>query len=98
MARKFKIPAIPQTTQKNIRFPNDVIDHFLSAFIAEINVEIGHTDPFRVQKPFKEELVADRVDSCNPDTVSAEASRPGAPPRPHRNAAAFGVMDKIEDD
>ena len=26
MARKFKIPAIPQTTQKNIRFPNDVIE------------------------------------------------------------------------
>mgnify|MGYP006922147967 CR=1 FL=1 len=26
MARKFKIPAIPQTTPKNIRFPNDVID------------------------------------------------------------------------
>ncbi len=26
MARKFKIPAIPQTTPKNIRFPNDVIE------------------------------------------------------------------------
>lgn len=26
MARKFKIPATPQTTPKNIRFPNDIID------------------------------------------------------------------------
>lgn len=26
MARKFKIPAIPKSTQKNIRFPNDVIE------------------------------------------------------------------------
>lgn len=26
MAKKFKIPAIPQTTPKNIRFPNDVIE------------------------------------------------------------------------
>ena len=26
MARKFKIPAVPQTTPKNIRFPNDVIE------------------------------------------------------------------------
>ena len=26
MARKFKIPAIPKTTQKNVRFPNDVIE------------------------------------------------------------------------
>lgn len=26
MERKFKIPAIPKSTQKNIRFPNDVIE------------------------------------------------------------------------
>lgn len=26
MARKFKVPVIPATTQKNIRFPNDVIE------------------------------------------------------------------------
>jgi len=26
MARKFKIPAIPPTTPKNVRFPNDVIE------------------------------------------------------------------------
>lgn len=24
--RKFKLPAIPQTTSKTVRFPNDVID------------------------------------------------------------------------
>ncbi len=26
MARKFKLPAVPKTTPKNIRFPNDVIE------------------------------------------------------------------------
>lgn len=26
MGRKFKIPSIPQTTSKGIRFPNDVIE------------------------------------------------------------------------
>ncbi len=26
MARKFKIPAVPKTTPKNIRFPNEVIE------------------------------------------------------------------------
>ncbi len=31
MARKFKIPAIPQTTPKNIRFPNDVIEEVENA-------------------------------------------------------------------
>lgn len=36
MSRKFKIPAIPQTTQKNIRFPNDVIE--------EVELAIRGTD------------------------------------------------------
>ncbi|MCI8913563.1 MAG: hypothetical protein HFF38_05470 [Lawsonibacter sp.] len=26
MAKKFKVPVIPGTTQKNIRFPNDMIE------------------------------------------------------------------------
>lgn len=26
MARKFKLPAVPRSTQKSIRFPNDMIE------------------------------------------------------------------------
>ncbi len=26
MRRKFKLPNVPGTTQKNVRFPNDIID------------------------------------------------------------------------
>ncbi|MGN0462133.1 MAG: YlcI/YnfO family protein [Ruminococcus sp.] len=33
MMRKFKIPQIPQTTSKSIRFPNDVIDEVESALV-----------------------------------------------------------------
>lgn len=29
--KKFKLPAIPQTTQKSIRFPNEVIDQVEAA-------------------------------------------------------------------
>lgn len=31
--RKFKIPKIPQTTSKSIRFPNDVIEDVENALI-----------------------------------------------------------------
>lgn len=31
--RKFKIPKIPETTSKSIRFPNDVIDEVESALV-----------------------------------------------------------------
>ena len=26
MAKKFKLPAVPKTTQKNVRFPNNIIE------------------------------------------------------------------------
>lgn len=26
MTKKFKLPAVPKTTQKNVRFPNDIIE------------------------------------------------------------------------
>ena len=45
MAKKFKLPAVPKTTQKNVRFPNDIIeqveeairgtDFTFSAFVIE---------------------------------------------------------------
>ena len=31
--KKFKIPKIPQTTNKSIRFPNDVIDEVEAALV-----------------------------------------------------------------
>ena len=31
--KKFKIPQIPQTTNKSIRFPNDVIDEVESVLV-----------------------------------------------------------------
>lgn len=51
--KKFKIPQIPQTTSKSIRFPNDVIDEVesvlvgtdctFSAFVVEaVRVALGN--------------------------------------------------------
>lgn len=31
MDRKFKLPAVPGTTQKNVRFPNDIIEEVENA-------------------------------------------------------------------
>ena len=31
MARKFKLPAVPKTTQKNVRFTNDIIEQVEAA-------------------------------------------------------------------
>ena len=33
--RKFKIPVIPQTTNKSIRFPNDIIEEVENAIVGK---------------------------------------------------------------
>ena len=33
----------------------DVVDHFLTAFVTEIHVDIGHGNALGIQEPFKEE-------------------------------------------
>ena len=48
--KNFKIPSIPQTTNKCIRFPNDVIEDVENAFVIEAvkvalsNLEEGNDD------------------------------------------------------
>ena len=38
--KKFKIPQIPQTTSKSIRFPNDVIDEVESVVVEAVRVAL----------------------------------------------------------
>ena len=75
----------------------DIVDDFLPAFIAEIHVKIRHGNTLRVQKAFEDQVVADRVDIGDADTVGREAPRTRTAPGPDRNAPAFGVVDKIID-
>ena len=38
-------------------FTGNVIDNPATIFIAEIHINIGHGDTFRIQKPFKKQIV-----------------------------------------
>ncbi len=40
MAKKFKLPAVPKTSQKNIRFPNQIIEE-VEAAIRGTNVSFS---------------------------------------------------------
>ena len=77
--------------------PVDIVDDFLTAFVAEIHVEIRHTDAFRVQKPLEDQVVPDGVNVRNADAVSRDAARTGATTRADRDALTFGVVDVIKD-
>ena len=59
----------------------DVVDHFLAALVAEVHVEIGHTDTFRVQKALKDQVIADGVNVSDTHTVCCDTARTGATAR-----------------
>src|SRR5699024_9876636 len=49
--------------------PVDVVDDLLAALVAEVHVEVGHTDPLGVQKALEDQVVADGVDVGDADAV-----------------------------
>ena len=76
----------------------DVVDDLLPPLVAEIHVEIGHTDAFGVQKALENQVVADGVDVGDADAVGRDAACAGATARAHRHALTLGVVDVIPDD
>ena len=59
-------------------FRRYIVYDLLPADIAEIHVEIRHTDSFRIQKALKEKIVSQRIDRRYAESVSANAAYAGA--------------------
>ena len=76
----------------------DIVDDFLSAFVAEVHIKIGHADTFRVQKALEDQVVADGVDIGNADAVGRNAACAGTTARAHRNALTLGIVDIVPHD
>jgi hypothetical protein len=66
-------------------FLDHVIDDFLPAFEAEVNIDIRHGYPFRVQETLKEQIIAHRIDISDLQTVGNDTSRCGTSSRILRN-------------
>ena len=73
--KKFKIPKIPQTTNKSIRFPNDVIDEVeaalvgtdctFSAFVVDaVRVALDNLKEEEEQQQILPVLYIKNIDSC----------------------------------
>ena len=76
-------------------FAVDVVDDLLSALVAEVHVEIRHTDAFGVQKALEDQVIADGVDIRDANTVGGNTARAGAASRPHRDALTFCKIDVV---
>jgi len=53
----------------------DVLDHLASAFEAEVDVDVGHRNPFGIEEPLEEQVETERIDVCDPEGVRNH--RPG---------------------
>ena len=73
----------------------DIVDDLLPPADAEVDVNIRHGNAVRIEKAFKQQAVAQRIDACDADTVRRKASCAGAAPRSNRDANRFCVIDKI---
>ena len=78
--------------------PGYVVDDLLAPPDAEININIGHSHPLRIQKPFEDQAVLDGVYICNPQTVGHHRPGPGPAARTHRDAVLLGVANEVGHD
>ena len=79
-------------------FVLDVVDDLAAPALAEVDVDIGHADPLRVQEALEIQAVLDGVHRRDVQAVGRDAPRRRAAPRPHRDALALGIGDKIRRD
>ena len=76
-------------------FAHDIIDNLLSALKAEVDINIRHRHPLRIQETLKEQLVTDGIDIGDPQAVGHNTACCGTASRPHHNIMGFCKMDKI---
>ena len=76
----------------------DVLNDLLPPADAEVDVDVRHGDPLRVQKPFEVEGVFHGIHVGDIHAVGHHGAGGGAPAGAHRDAPALGVADEVGDD
>ena len=82
----------------NLVFPvffNHIVNDFLTPLIAEVNINIRHADPLRIQKPLKNQIIADRINIRDFQHIGHNAPGSRSSPRTHHNFILLRVIDKI---
>src|SRR5882757_9725370 len=72
-----------------------VLDHTVTAIHAEVDVEVGHGDAFRIQEALEQQVVIDRIQICDAEAVGYERTRTRAASGPHGYAILAGPADEV---
>ena len=76
-------------------FCRDVVDDLLPALIAEVDIEVGHGDPFRIQEPLEYQVVLDRVDIGDGHAIGDQGTGPGTASGSYGNPVLFCPEDEV---
>ena len=79
-------------------FAHDIVDHFLTTLVAEIDVDIRHRDTLWVQETLEEQLVADRVNVRDLERIGHDTARCAASAGSERDAMALRIIDEVPND
>jgi hypothetical protein len=90
-------PMVPKVmicaTESRPYFPH-VFDYVRAAIVREIDVDVRRVDPFRIEEPFEEQSVTDRIDVGNLQEIGDNRTGRGSA-RHTGNASAAPVADEI---
>ena len=78
-------------------FFNDIVYNFASAFVAEIDIEIGHTDALGIEKALEQQAVFHRVDAGYTDSIGGYTARSRTSAGTHGDIAASRMIYEIVD-
>ena len=74
-----------------------IVNHLLPPAGAEVDVDIGHGHPLRVEEALEVQAVLHGVHVGDVQAVGHHGARRRAPARPHRDAVSLGVADEVGD-
>ncbi len=73
----------------------DVVNYPVTAFLAEINIEIGHRYAFRIEESLKQKLVAQGIQIGDAKTVGRKRPGTGATPGTYRYTVFLGPVNEV---
>ena len=78
--------------------PDHVLDHAVAPVHAEVDVEVGHRDPFGIQKALEEEVIGDGIDVGNAQSPGRERPGAGTASGSDRHPVRARPGDEVRDD
>ena len=75
-----------------------IVDNPVTPFHAEVDVKVGHGNPFRIQEALEQQVILQRIQISNQQRIGHQRARPRTPARPDRYAVVLGPLDEVHDD